>query len=122
MHFQNDFSFVAQAPMGVAAPLFGANRERVWAPDWNPVFLWPRDVADQPGMVFTVDHGDNIAVWVNGLRPGSRARPVPVRAPGRRCDRYKSATGADRKCDPRFGQVRAHGAARGRPRRSAAHG
>jgi hypothetical protein len=65
MHFQNDFSFVAQAPMGVTAPLFGANRERVWAPDWNPVFLWPRDVADQPGMVFTVDHGDNIAVWVN---------------------------------------------------------
>lgn len=65
MHFQNDFSFVAQAPMAVAAPLFGAHKERVWAPDWNPVFLWPRDVADQPGMVFTVAHGDNTAVWVN---------------------------------------------------------
>jgi hypothetical protein len=63
MHFRNNFSFVAQAPIDVAGPLFGADKERVWAPDWNPVFLWPQDAGDQPGMVFTVAHGDKTAVW-----------------------------------------------------------
>jgi hypothetical protein len=65
MRFRNDFSFVAQAPIDVAGPLFGADKERGWAPDWNPVFLWPQDAGDQPGMVFTIAHGDKTAVWVN---------------------------------------------------------
>jgi hypothetical protein len=67
MHFRNDFSFVAQATIEVAGPLFGADKERVWAPDWNPVFLWPQETGDQPGMVFTVAHGDKTAVWVNTI-------------------------------------------------------
>jgi hypothetical protein len=67
MHFRNDFSFVAQAPIEVAGPLFGADKERAWAPDWNPVFLWPQDAGDLSGMVFTVAHGDKTAVWVNTI-------------------------------------------------------
>jgi hypothetical protein len=65
MHFRNEFSFVAQAPIDVAGPLFGADKERLWAPDWNPLFVWPQEAVDQPGMVFTVAHGDRTAVWVN---------------------------------------------------------
>jgi len=67
MHFRNDFSFVAQATIDVAGPLFGADKEPVWAPDWNPGFLWPQQAGDQPGMVFTVAHGDRTAVWVNTI-------------------------------------------------------
>ncbi|HLZ99411.1 MAG TPA: hypothetical protein VKP66_15865 [Steroidobacteraceae bacterium] len=65
MHFRNDFSFVAHAPIDVAGPLFGADMERAWAPDWNPAFVWPQKAVDQPGMVFTIAHGDKAAVWVN---------------------------------------------------------
>ncbi len=40
-HTDRTFEFIAFAPMPRVAPLFGAERERDWAPDWNPVFLWP---------------------------------------------------------------------------------
>jgi hypothetical protein len=67
MHFRHEFSFIAAASVDVAGPLFGADRERVWAPDWNPVFVWPQTATDQTGMVFTVAHGDATAVWVNTM-------------------------------------------------------
>ena len=39
------------------APLFGANEERKWAPDWKPQFVYPNPARDQQGMVFQVAHG-----------------------------------------------------------------
>jgi len=65
LHTCEQFAFTADASLEVTWPLFGANEERVWAPDWNPVFVWPVNAFDQEGMVFKVPHGDKTAVWVN---------------------------------------------------------
>jgi hypothetical protein len=65
LHTREQFSLTANAPFEVAWPLFGADRERAWAPDWDPVFLWPEKALDQEGMVFKVRHGEKTAVWVN---------------------------------------------------------
>lgn len=65
MHTERTFEFIAKAPIEIAAPLFGADKERTWAPGWNPAFLWPMSANDQKGMVFTVAHGHKAAVWVN---------------------------------------------------------
>jgi len=64
-HSEEKFSFTAQAPMERVAPLFGADKERVWSPGWNPQFVFPLPAADTRGMVFTVTHGHRNAVWVN---------------------------------------------------------
>ncbi|HEV7357946.1 MAG TPA: hypothetical protein VGN99_08105 [Steroidobacteraceae bacterium] len=65
LHTCEEFAFTANAPLDVTWPLFGADKERVWAPDWNPVFVWPKNALDQEGMVFKVPRGDKTAVWVN---------------------------------------------------------
>ena len=65
LHTCEQFAFTAKVPLEVAWPLFGADKERVWAPDWNPVFVWPVKAIDAEGMVFKVSHGDKTAVWVN---------------------------------------------------------
>lgn len=65
LHTREQFSFVANAPFEVAWPLFGADKERAWAPGWQPVFLWPEKAFDQEGMVFEIRHGDRNAVWIN---------------------------------------------------------
>ena len=65
LHTERKFEFTVPRPPDVVAPLFGANRERVWATGWDPAFVWPAKANDQPGMVFTVAHGDRQAVWVN---------------------------------------------------------
>jgi hypothetical protein len=65
LHTCEQFAFTADAPFDVAWPLFGADKERAWAPDWHPVFVWPVNAIDQEGMVFKVSHGDKTAVWVN---------------------------------------------------------
>ena len=64
-HTEATFHFTAAAPMAEVAPLFGAEREKLWSPDWDPRFVYPAAAADQAGMVFTVRHGDSDAVWVN---------------------------------------------------------
>jgi hypothetical protein len=80
VHSHEQFEFTANAPIEVVWPLFGAQAERAWAPDWDPVFVWPEQPVDQPGMVFTVAHGDRTAVWVNtSLDPvGRRVQYVYV--------------------------------------------
>lgn len=65
LHTEQTFAFTAKAPMKTVAPLFGADRERAWAPGWNPTFVWPAEASDRSGMVFTVPHGQNTAIWVN---------------------------------------------------------
>jgi hypothetical protein len=65
LHTCEHFAFTAEAPLNVAWPLFGADKERAWAPGWNPLFIWPAKAQDQEGMVFTVAQRNKTAVWVN---------------------------------------------------------
>ena len=65
LHTREQFSFLANAPFEIAWPLFGADKERAWAPDWEPVFLWPEKAFDEEGMVFIIRQGAKNAVWVN---------------------------------------------------------
>jgi hypothetical protein len=65
LHTERTFEFLAKAPMDVVAQLFGADKERLWAPGWEPDFLWPAKASDREGMVFTVAHGRKKTIWVN---------------------------------------------------------
>jgi len=65
VHTREQFEFIADAPLDLAWPLFGADAERAWAPDWHPAFIWPVPATDEAGMVFKVVQGDRTAVWVN---------------------------------------------------------
>ena len=64
-HTRTEFHFVVNAPFEQTAPLFGANEERKWAPEWNPQFIYPVPAHDQQGMVFRVEHADHSSVWIN---------------------------------------------------------
>jgi hypothetical protein len=65
VHTDERFAFTANAPMEKVAPLFGAEKERVWAPDWNPQFIHPLSAGDEEGMVFSVAHQHLSSTWVN---------------------------------------------------------
>jgi hypothetical protein len=65
LHTREQFALIANAPFEIVWPLFGAHQERLWAPDWDPIFVWPERPFDQEGMVFKVSHEDKSAVWVN---------------------------------------------------------
>jgi hypothetical protein len=68
VHTEEKFSFLAKAPLEQVAPLFGADKERVWAPKWNPQFVHPLPATDEEGMVFTVTHNEHLrAAWVNTM-------------------------------------------------------
>lgn len=64
-HTQERFTFIARASLPQVAPLFGADKERLWSPQWHPQFISPLPAADMEGMVFTVRHGDLQATWVS---------------------------------------------------------
>jgi hypothetical protein len=51
--------------MSDVAPMFGAEKERLWAADWNPQFVHPHPAADEQGMVFAVDRDESHEMWVN---------------------------------------------------------
>ena len=80
VHTREQFEFIAAAPLDIAWPLFGAEAERAWAPDWAPAFIWPATAADEEGMVFKVAQGEHTAVWVNTAldRAASRIQYVYV--------------------------------------------
>ena len=65
LHARTEFKFTVNAPLEQAAPLFGANEERKWAPGWDPQFIYPTPAYDQQGMVFRIEHPHHTAVWVN---------------------------------------------------------
>jgi len=67
VHTSEQFLFRANARTADVFPLFGAERERVWAPGWEPKFLWPIRPTDQAGMVFQVSRGQRLATWVNTI-------------------------------------------------------
>ena len=60
-----EFTFTVNGSFDQAAPLFGADKERVWAPEWKPQFVYPTPARDQQGMVFQVAHGQLTSTWVN---------------------------------------------------------
>lgn len=62
-----EFEFVAHGPYPQVFPLFGAEKERVWAgKDWDPTFVYPNPANDVQGAVFTISHGHATTVpWVN---------------------------------------------------------
>jgi hypothetical protein len=65
-HVSSTFRFTVNAPMRDAAALFGPEGERAWAgKDWNPQFVFPTPARDVEGAVFTVQHGEHTAVWIN---------------------------------------------------------
>ena len=64
-HSERSFEFLAEAPMPEVAPLFGAHKERAWAPQWDPRFIWPACAEDRPGMVFSVSGSHGTAIWIN---------------------------------------------------------
>ena len=64
-HTHEEFEFTANGTLEQVAPLFGADKERLWAEGWDPQFLFPLPGADREGMVFTTDHHHRNAVWVN---------------------------------------------------------
>jgi|SRR5271167_1866208 hypothetical protein len=64
-HMEEKFSFTANGPIETVAPLFGAEKEKVWSPGWNPNFVHPLPPNDEEGMVFTVAHSHMTASWVN---------------------------------------------------------
>lgn len=65
VHTEERFSFVAFGSLERVAPLFGAEKERLWSKDWNPAFIYPTPASDLRGMVFEVEHGQHRSVWVN---------------------------------------------------------
>ena len=67
LHTREQFSFFAHTPIESAWSLFGAEGERVWAPGWDPRFIWPHEPLDQQGMVFRISHELGLAIWVNTL-------------------------------------------------------
>jgi hypothetical protein len=64
-HTEEHFEFTAHGTMEEVAPLFGAEKEKVWAAGWDPQFVHPMPAADEAGMVFTVAHSHARSVWVN---------------------------------------------------------
>lgn len=64
-HTEEKFAFTANGSMEQVAPLFGADKERVWAPHWDPQFIHPQPASDEEGMVFAVAHQHLRSAWVN---------------------------------------------------------
>ncbi|MGH9702350.1 MAG: hypothetical protein ACRD4K_03150 [Candidatus Acidiferrales bacterium] len=65
LHEERTFTInVAEAPETVF-PLFGPVCEGVWAPGWQPAFLYPRNGGTEEGSVFTTrgPHGGE-AIWI----------------------------------------------------------
>ena len=68
IHTSSHFQFTLSVPLSRAALLFGPEGEGCWAgPHWNPEFLHPQPAKDIPGAVFTIQHGERKAVWVNTI-------------------------------------------------------
>lgn len=65
-HRRTEFAFTVLAPYRAVAPLFGADKERLWAEGWSPRFVHPQPGHDVAGAVFTVEAGHS-NVWINTI-------------------------------------------------------
>lgn len=64
-HSVKELSFLANASFEQVAPLMGADKERLWSPDWEPRFVYPAPAFDTEGMVFSISHDHMTSTWVN---------------------------------------------------------
>jgi len=53
---EEKLAFTVHASKEVVAPIFGARRERDWAPEWDLKFIYPLPANDMREMVFAVAH------------------------------------------------------------------
>ncbi len=67
LHVSNTFEFNVRESQEQVAPLFGANRERVWAEGWDPQFVYPQPAEDRQGSVFHVKHGIHESTWITTI-------------------------------------------------------
>lgn len=74
VHVSSSFQFTVDAPRSVVAPLFGAERERVWAEGWDPHFIHPHPPVDQAGAVFTIEHEAHTATWITTVFEPEKGR------------------------------------------------
>ncbi|WP_018152211.1 SRPBCC family protein [Leeia oryzae] len=83
-----------ELPMPIEAcfPLFTAQGETLWVPDWHPVYVYPADGHTTQGMVFITGQCDETTYWTMvdydplhhfsryaRVTPGSRSVMVEVR-------------------------------------------
>jgi hypothetical protein len=73
VHRRVEFVLNLSAPYEAVFPLFGADKERVWAEGWNPQFVYPQLARDQAGAVFMVKGGHS-SVWVNTIFDAEHGR------------------------------------------------
>jgi hypothetical protein len=67
LHVSNTFTFDVSQPQELVGPLFGADKERVWAEGWNPQFIYPQPAGDKQGSVFQVSHVGHKSTWINTI-------------------------------------------------------
>jgi hypothetical protein len=72
VHRRVEFVLNLSAPYENVFPLFGADKERVWAEGWDPQFVYPQLPRDETG-VFTVGGGHS-SVWVNTIFDAEHGR------------------------------------------------
>lgn len=73
VHRRVEFVLNLSAPYENVFPLFGADKERVWAEGWDPQFVYPQLPRDETGAVFTVGGGHS-SVWVNTIFDAEHGR------------------------------------------------
>ncbi len=64
VHRRTEFAFDINAPFETVVPLFGADKERLWADGWDPQFVHPQPAKDEAGAVFTLK-ARHSSVWIN---------------------------------------------------------
>jgi hypothetical protein len=66
VHRRTEFTFDIKAAFDAVVPLFGADKERLWAEGWDPEFVHPQPAKDEAGAVFTTRTGHS-SVWINTI-------------------------------------------------------
>jgi len=91
LHVEHTGNFVLPLGVDEAFPLFSAEGERRWVPDWSPTYLHPAESSIDAGTVFRTTHGGEDTIWLvlryeptdaiaeyARLTPGSRVGTVRV--------------------------------------------
>jgi hypothetical protein len=78
LHVSNTFEFDVRESQKQVAPLFGANRERVWAEGWDPQFVYPQPAEDRQGSVFHVSKRNHESTWITTILDLERAHSARV--------------------------------------------
>jgi hypothetical protein len=72
-------SFDLPRPVDTCLPLFTAEGERDWVPDWSPTFVYPADGRTEAGMVFLTHQDGGITTWAMTVHEPAEGRVAYVR-------------------------------------------